>query len=686
MNGSSVYEFWSWSSLSRYALALVVVVLISFLFPQREEQSLDYELGRVWGNADLYAPAPLTLGDQETLPPPDPNALELPIFTLDRNRIESDQLAFAQDFQSQLTIVRQDRAAYFDLLRFPEKYLNYGRRLMRSFYEIGILPTTDIIDPEQQSEILLDDGVATKRRSVNAFLSLEAAEVAIGDSLFSSGLPEAEFLFPILKKHLQANILPLVGGVEEGEEKLEKPRLIPLGALLVAQGDTVDELVLERMEAYENWQLAQGAGRGKASLIFIGYFLLTSMLIGLLLFYLQFHAPTAFNNWRQLSFMLLWLIVYSYLVYSLENLSALSIYVVPFCIVPLIIKVFFNDRLALFAHLVLVLIASILTSEGYEFTFLTLMAGIVVVLSNIELRNWSRFFYTIWYIFVAYAVGFLGLSLIQTGNWAAVEWNTYQWLFLNVLLTLLAYPLIPLLERIFGFVSAITLMELSDMNQPLLKELSIVAPGTLQHSLQVANLAEAAANTIDADPLLVKVAALYHDIGKIPQAPYFIENQSGDNPHDQIDPLQSTQLIIEHVTEGEKMARKAKLPEVLIDFIRSHHGTTRVEYFFQRYRQQYPERPLDPSAFRYPGPKPRSKEETILLLADSLEAASKSLQKPTEKELEELVDRIVANKINQGQLLESQLSFRELDRCVVAFKQLLKSIHHLRVEYPSDKP
>ena len=182
------------------------------------------------------------------------------------------------------------------------------------------------------------------------------------------------------------------------------------------------------------------------------------------------------------------------------------------------------------------------------------------------------------------------------------------------------------------------------------------------------------------------MAALYHDIGKVPQAGHFIENQNGPNPHDQLEPLQSAQLIIEHVAEGERRARKAKLPEVLIDFIRCHHGTTRVEYFYQRYRQQYPDRPVDPSAFRYPGPKPRSKEETILLLADSLEAASKSLQKPTEKELDELVDRIVAAKIGQGQLLESQLSFSELDRCVRAFKQVLKSIHHLRVEYPASPP
>ncbi|MEO1409726.1 MAG: HDIG domain-containing metalloprotein [Bacteroidota bacterium] len=682
MKDPALRRFWTWSSWSRYGLALVVVVFISFLFPQVEKETWADRAGGVWTGADLYAPAPLPLRRGDTATAPSEGLEQLPRFRLDRQRAEVEELTFAQEFQSQLTIVRQDRSAYFDLLRFPEKYLNYGKGLIRHFYDIGILPPPEVFDPARQPELLLDDGVATKRRSVNAFLTLEGVELAIGDSLFASGLAEAEFLFPLLQVRFRSNLLPLIA--EEGTAGAPVAAVaIPRGALLVARGDSLGEEVQLRLEAYEEWRMTNGQGPAQPALIFTGNFLLTSLLIGLFLFYLQFHAPDAFGSWKKLSFMLLWLAVYSYLVYSLENLSALSVYVIPFCIAPLIIKVFFNDRLALFTHLIVILIASMLTAEGYEFTFLNLLAGIVVVLNKVELRNWSRFFYTIAALFVAYAAGFLGLSLIGTGQWMAIEWTTYRWLFLNVLLTLLAYPLIPLLERIFGFVSSITLIELSDMNQPLLKELSLVAPGTLQHSLQVANLAEAAANAIGAKPLLIKVAALYHDIGKVPQAGHFIENQNGPNPHDQLEPLQSAQLIIEHVAEGERRARKAKLPEVLIDFIRCHHGTTRVEYFYQRYRQQHPDRPVDPSAFRYPGPKPRSKEETILLLADSLEAASKSLQKPTEKELEELVDRIVAGKIGQGQLLESQLTFRELDRCVLAFKQLLKSIHHLRVEYPT---
>ncbi|MCB0645001.1 MAG: HDIG domain-containing protein, partial [Phaeodactylibacter sp.] len=247
------------------------------------------------------------------------------------------------------------------------------------------------------------------------------------------------------------------------------------------------------------------------------------------------------------------------------------------------------------------------------------------------------------------------------------------------------YPLIPLLERIFGFTSSISLVELSDMNRPLLRELALKAPGTLQHSLQVANLSEAAADRIGADPLLVKVAALYHDIGKTLNPEYFIENQSGNNPHGEISHLESAKMIIGHVTEGAKLAQKYRLPKVLIDFINSHHGTTRVEYFYRNYVKENPDKEFDETLFRYPGPKPQTKEETILMMADSLEAASKSLKNPTGQDIDNLVDRIVNGKVEHGQLDESAMTFEELQQCKEIFRSRLRSINHVRVEYPKEK-
>ena len=295
---------------------------------------------------------------------------------------------------------------------------------------------------------------------------------------------------------------------------------------------------------------------------------------------------------------------------------------------------------------------------------------------------WTNFFQSIFYIVSVYILGYLGFSFIEESDLLNMNWSVFIWLMLNGFLTLLAYPLIPLLGNLFGFTSNITLAELSDLGHPLLKELSLKAPGTLQHSLQVANLAEAAAKEIGAQDLLVKVGALYHDVGKTLKPQYFIENQSGTNPHDQLSYLESARIIMEHVTEGVKMAQQKNLPSVIIDFIKTHHGTTTVEYFYRLHAQNTEGGGNDRPQFQYAGPRPRTREEVILMLADSLEATSKSVKNPTSDSLDELVERIVADKVAHGQLQDSDLTFGELETCKKSFKATLKSIHHVRIEYP----
>jgi len=323
-----------------------------------------------------------------------------------------------------------------------------------------------------------------------------------------------------------------------------------------------------------------------------------------------------------------------------------------------------------------------LCSEGYEFIFLQILAGIVAIMSDANSRNWSGFFFTMLFIFLTYAMGWLGLSLIVNGSIYTVDYSVLGSLVFNVFLTLMAFPLIPLLERVFGFTSAASLLELSDMHRPLLKRLALEAPGTLQHSIQVANLCEAVADEIGADELLVKTAALYHDIGKIPQASYFIENQGGRNPHDDLDDMQSAKLIISHVSEGMAMAKKAGLPKVIQRFIATHHGTTRVEYFYRNCVKKHPGETISDADFRYSGPKPESKEETILMLADSLEAACKSIKSPTGEDIDKMVENIIKSKVEKGQLTESQMTFEEMDKAKIVFKKLLRSMNHVRVEYP----
>ncbi|MEL7376301.1 MAG: HDIG domain-containing metalloprotein [Bacteroidota bacterium] len=289
------------------------------------------------------------------------------------------------------------------------------------------------------------------------------------------------------------------------------------------------------------------------------------------------------------------------------------------------------------------------------------------------------------YLLLVYVGGYFSLLLIKQGNLANFDPVPILALGANVFLVLLAYPLIPLLERVFGLLSPITLLELGDMNRSLMRDLAHKAPGTLQHSLTVANMAEQAAQRIGADALLLHTAALYHDIGKMANPNFFIENQRDENPHDQISPLQSAKIIIGHVTEGVKMAKKAGLPNRLIDFIRTHHGNTRVEYFYHKHLENNPGGEIDEDLFRYPGPRPISREESILMLADSIEAACKSLSRPDEQELTAFIHKIVQGKVNSGQLAQSKLSFRELDVCRDTFIEVMKSVHRPRIAYPEEK-
>ncbi|HQU58401.1 MAG TPA: HDIG domain-containing protein, partial [Saprospiraceae bacterium] len=533
-------------------------------------------------------------------------------------------------------------------------------------------------------------GNTTQPQTVENLLNVEKAKALLSDSLPYSRLAEPEFLYPILESLIAPNLIyndTLSRRIlEEEQSQIATFRgRVSKGELIVLKGGTITDDIYQKLVSFRQQYEEEVSVENSKWGVLAGYFILSSLIIGVFLLYVKLFAQPVFSRFNKLIFILLWLAVYSYLVYAVEQVSLLSVYMIPFCIVPIIIKTFYNDRLALFTHIIVVLLASFMTSLGFEFTFLQILAGMVVVLSSINTRDWSRFFYSIFSIFLAYGLGYLGLSLIQEGNLQAIDLNVFAWLFLSTFLTLLAYPLIPLMERFFGFTSAITLVELSDLNRPLLRELSRKAPGTMQHSLQVANLSEEAARKIGADSLLVKVAALYHDVGKTLQPAFFIENLPGKNPHEGLSELESAKILMNHVPEGVKMAKKARLPNLLIDFIRSHHGTTRVEYFYRNFVNEHPEVEVDESEFRYPGPRPRTKEETILMMADSIEAASKSLKNPTEADISDLVDKIVAGKITQGQFENSRMTFRELEDCKIVFKQLLKSVYHVRIEYPEEK-
>lgn len=686
-------------NLTRYLMILGVIAFISVLFPASLQFKYQYEQGQTWRHDDMVAPFDFAI--QKPQSEIDASVEQIrsdfpPYYEMDLSIAKERKRYFQQAFYNQIEML-EDENQFQDVRTRPNRYLDYGYRFLDRVYERGIIALSPAHEQKGKDFVInLLIGSDAEQHTLEYFYTVQSAQNLLTDSLPYSNLREPDFLYPLLEEAIVPNVFYnadiTAKFLESALNSVATTRgMVRQGDTIVARGEVVTAEVYQQLVSLENQYEQDVSTQKNYWTVFGGYFLLTLLIVGIFAVYLFMFAHKVFRKHKELFFLLMWLLLYSYLVYAVENsgTDVLTAYMIPFCIVPIVIRTFYNNQLAIFSHITVVLIASYLSSLGYEFTLIQILAGIVVLLSDINTRDWSRFFSSMLYIFFTYALAFLGLSLIQEGSFETIDWSIFTAIFINSFLTMLAYPMIPLLERIFGYTSHITLMELSDMNRPLLRELGIKAPGTLQHSLQVANLSEAAARRVGADQLLVKVGALYHDIGKMKKPDYFVENQNGDSPHEELTSLESAKVIIEHVTEGVKMAKKQRLPKVIVDFIRTHHGTTRVEYFYRNQLKENEEAEIETEVneedFRYPGPKPRTKEEAIMMLADSIEAACRSLKNPTEERINDMIDKIVAGKISGGQLEDSRLTFRELEVCKKEFKKLMKSVHHARIEYPEEE-
>lgn len=691
MDWSQLFKRTHFHEFANTLLIISVILLISLLAPAHLRFSYAFEQGQPWAYKDLHAPFDFSLiKSEEELMREREEALQSvsPVYVVDPSILRDQIYQFKEAFYTQLESVSRDPYNPFaELVRDPAPYISYGESYLRRQYQRGIiLPEEQHLKAGPAFVIAVINGNTLREYTLESLSDPATAQRMLGDTLPFVKLPHTDFLLPLLEEHLKPNLFYDDSITQLMQQEAlagitERKGLVKQGELIVAKGSLVTKETHQKLESFRQ-EFEQQKSGWKFYSVLVGYLLLISLLVVTFTVYLKTFARLIYNRFNRLLFIMMWLVLYSYLVYVVENVDILSVNIIPFCIVPIVVKTFFTERLALFTHLMVVLIAGFLSSLGYNFIFLQLLAGIVVLLAKVDTRNWSRFFYSHLFIFLSYLIGLTGLSLIQEGNLSEVNASSVTAIGLNVFLTLSAYPLIPLLERMFGFTSPMTLVELADMNQPLLRELALRAPGTMQHSLQVAHLAEAAARRIGADELTVRVGALYHDIGKKINPLFFIENQSGINPHKEISKLDSARIIIGHVEEGVQLAKKHHLPQLIIDFIRTHHGTTRVEYFYRSYLNENEQADIDESLFRYPGPRPTTKEETILMLADSLEASCKSLHAPTGNDIDNLVDTIIDGKLHLKQLEDSQLSFRELQECKIVFRQILRSIHHERIQYP----
>ncbi|MDP6908884.1 MAG: HDIG domain-containing protein, partial [Flavobacteriales bacterium] len=416
----------------------------------------------------------------------------------------------------------------------------------------------------------------------------------------------------------------------------------------------------------------------------LGQLIMVSMV--LLMFYLfliKYRSDMAQNNW-QVTFLLMLIVLMVFIASSILRIENINLYVVPFCLLPVIVRSFFDSRTSLFVHVITLIVIGFEAPNGFEFMFLELIAGMSAIFSLLKLQNRSQLFISMVIVFLTYSASYFSMAVMQEGDIKHIDVGMFAWFAGSVGLTLLAYPLIYLFEKTFGFISDVTLLELNNTNHRLLRQMATEAPGTFQHSLQVASLAESAVYEVGGNALLIRTGALYHDIGKLHAPMFYIENQvSGINPHDELSFDESAKIIIDHVIKGIELAKQNNLPEQLIDFIRTHHGTSAVQYFYRSYLQSFPEGELDKDHFSYPGPKPFTKEMAILMMADSVEAASRSLKEYTTESVSNLVDSIIDHQFNEGQFESASITLRDIAEVRSIFKKKLLNIYHVRMEYPS---
>lgn len=461
--------------------------------------------------------------------------------------------------------------------------------------------------------------------------------------------------------------------------------IIKQGQRIVDRGEIITPQIYSNLRTYEEMQLQASSENSLTSYFFLGQALYVLTIFGLLYAFLYTYRSRFFNSLSKMTFIMTLITLFTVLTIILFENFTYGIYIMPFAAVPVILLVFFDSRTAIGGLITTVMLCTLIATFQFQFIFMQLSAGFAATFSIHQLSKRSQLLRTAFITFIIYILTFCISLLITNGNISAVSWKIIAMFLINGVLLSFAYVLIFLIEKIFGFTSTVTLVELSDINNPLLRELSEEAPGTFQHSMQVSTLAAEASRAIGANTQLVRTGALYHDIGKMSSPIFFTENQHGINPHTGLDPATSAQKIISHITKGLEMASKAKLPQVIKDFITQHHGRGLTRYFYNTECNNHPDKEIDPAPFTYPGPDPQSRETAILMMADAVEAASRSLQDYSPKSINDLVDKIIDSQIKDGRFNESPISFHDIGVIKSTFKKRLATIYHTRVAYPELK-
>jgi putative nucleotidyltransferase with HDIG domain len=686
------------TQISTALLFLGSLVLVVYLSPREAKFKYEFQKAKPWQHADLLAPFDFAIQKSSEDLQEERAAInaQKTIFLRYVEGAEKEALAkYQSEFEpAWQKALKQGRFNFIleegDTSFWHDNLYEAGKSTLSGIFKEGILQPADE-DPllSQYGEVQLRRGSLVENVEWDQFYTISQADQAIRERLkdrypsavssflaarVASGLRYNIVLDPattekVLADQLQ-NILPTRGMVEEGE-------------LIIAKGNLVDQERFAKLRSLQ--EVYEGSLSGDHSYfgLLFGQILLAGILFFALFAYLRQFEPLVLEDIARLTFILLNILIMVLAAFFIGRFPEAYIFLVPFAILPMVMRSFFDIRLALFVHTVTILLIGFQVPNSFQFTFLQFIAGVFSVLLVNNLYKRRDLFITAGKITLVYAISYFSLAILQEGSLSEINYLVFTFFIINGLLTLVSFPLIYFQERLFGLVSEISLLELSDTNNPLLRELAETAPGTFQHVMQVANLTENAAIAIGGNALLARTGALYHDIGKMQSPMYFIENQStGINPHDELSFEESAEIIIGHVTTGITMAKKHKLPDILIDFIRTHHGTSTVMYFYRQYIKDFPEDERAMEKFTYPGPKPFSKETALLMMADTVEAASRSIDSPDHDKIDSLVENLIDGQIKSGQFENAPITLREIRTVKKIFKKMLMNIYHVRIKYP----
>lgn len=668
-----------WRNLAtKTVLVCITVAIIVWFLPRNEGRMYRYDVGKPWMYGSVIA------------------KFDFPIYKTDE-AIKHEQDSLLKHFQPYYSLnplIEKKQVERFlhdyeqGINGLPKEYVGIVARQMQEIYQMGIINTNEYnnIFKDSTSMIRFVNGKNAKSLKVSSFYSTIAAY----EHIFANEKLAAQRAILSrcnLNNYIEANIV--YDKEKSDAEKNDMLSSIPLasgmvmsGQKIIDRGEIVNDYTCRVLNSFDKEMKRRSSTQDEIMTTFIGQTLFVLILVMMFTSYLTLFRKDYFEKPRSITMLYTMITLFPILVSMMMKHNFFSVYIIPFAMAAIFVRVFMDSRTAFITHVTMILICAAAVKYQYEFIIVQLASGLVAIYSLRELSKRSQIFITAILVTISSCIVYLALQLMQDNQVFNIDPSMYTYFIINGIFLLLSYPMMYLIEKMFGFISNVTLFELSNTNKGLLRNLSEIAPGTFQHSITVGNLAAEIANRIHANSLLVRTGALYHDIGKMTNPVFFTENQAGVNPHDQLSDLESAQIIISHVTEGLKLAEKFNLPGIIKDFISTHHGTGLTKYFYINYCNEHPDEQVDKEMFQYPGPNPFTREQAILMMADTVEAASRSLNEYTEESISTLTNKLIDSQVAGGFFRECPITFRDIALAKSVLIERLKSIYHTRISYP----